>query len=359
MSGLFGGPSASAAPSNTVGDLKQDVEVQSPPTDGITDLSFNPNQSAPQDFLTVASWDKKVRLYEVTPQGQAHPRHAYDHEGPVFSVDWFKDGSKIVSASADKQVKLCDLATQQTMQVAAHEQPIRVVRCFEANGTPMIATGSWDKTVKYWDCRQSAPAATLQCQERVYTMDVRNNLLVVGTADRYINVVNLASPDKFYKTLQSPLKWQTRVVSCFADAAGFAIGSIEGRCAIQYVEEKDAGSNFSFKCHRDAPQGNVTNVYAVNDISFHPVHGTFSTAGSDGTFHFWDKDAKHRLKGYPNVGGSITATNFNKNGNIFAYAMSYDWSKGYQGNTQTQPIKIMLHPVQPDECKPRPSVKKR
>lgn len=127
------------------------------------------------------------------------------------------------------------------MQVAAHEQPIRVVRCFEANGTPMIATGSWDKTVKYWDCRQSAPAATLQCQERVYTMDVRNNLLVVGTADRYINVVNLASPDKFYKTLQSPLKWQTRVVSCFADAAGFAIGSIEGRCAIQYVEDKDSG----------------------------------------------------------------------------------------------------------------------
>lgn len=118
-------------------------------------------------------------------------------------------------------------------------------------------------------------------------------------------------------------------------------------------------SNFSFKCHRDPPQGNVTNVYAVNDISFHPVHGTFSTAGSDGTFHFWDKDAKHRLKGYPNVGGSITATDFSKNGNIFAYAISYDWSKGYQANTQAQPIKIMLHPVQPDECKPRPSVKKR
>lgn len=90
MSGLFGGPSTSTATSNTVGDLKQDVEVQQPPTDGITDLSFNPNQSSQQDFLTVASWDKKVRLYEVTPQGQAQPRHAYDHEGPVFSVDWFK-----------------------------------------------------------------------------------------------------------------------------------------------------------------------------------------------------------------------------------------------------------------------------
>jgi mRNA export factor len=145
-----------------------------------------------------------------------------------------------VSGGADKQAKVCDLATGQTVQVAAHDAPVRAVRYFEANGTPMIVTGSWDKTVKYWDLRQSTAAATLACQERVYTMDVKNNLLVVGTADRYINIVNLADPTKFYKTIQSPLKWQTRVVSCFTDAAGFAIGSIEGRCAIQYVEDKDS-----------------------------------------------------------------------------------------------------------------------
>ena len=80
---------------------------------------------------------------------------------------------------------------------------------------------------------------------------------------------------------------------------------------------------------------------------------------SDGTFHFWDKDAKNRLKGYPNVGGSISSTTFNKTGSIFAYAISYDWAKGYQANTTNYPTKVMLHPVQADECKPRPSTKKR
>jgi mRNA export factor len=100
-------------------------------------------------------------------------------------------------------------------------------------------------------------------------------------------------------------------------------------------------------------------VYSVNAISFHPIHGTFSTAGSDGTFHFWDKDAKHRLKGYPEVGGSITATDFNKDGNIFAYAISYDWSKGFSANTPQYPTKIKLHPIVGDECKPRPGSKKR
>ena len=120
-----------------------------------------------------------------------------------------------------------------------------------------------------------------------------------------------------------------------------------------------ASLNFSFKCHRDPIVNNSANVYAVNAISFHPVHGTFSTAGSDGTFHFWDKDAKHRLKGYPTVGGSITSTAFSHDGNIFAYAVSYDWSKGYQNNTPNYPNKVMMHAVVNDECKPRAPAKKR
>lgn len=360
MSGLFGTTAAAPTATNTVGDLKMDVPLNQPPEDSISDIVFSPGPQ-PNDYLAVSSWDKKVRIYEIDGNGKSEGKHMYEHDGPVFCVDFSKDGTKVVSAGADKQAKVCDLASQQTQQVAAHDQPIKCCRFFEVAGsaTPMVVTGSWDKTVKYWDMRSSTPAASINCQDRVYCMDVRDKLLVIGTADRWINVINLGEPTKFYKSIQSPLKWQTRVVSCFTDGAGFAIGSIEGRCAIQYVEDKDASSNFSFKCHRDPPSGNNVNVYAVNDISFHPQHGTFSTAGSDGTFHFWDKDAKHRLKGYPAVGGSITATAFSKSGNIFGYAISYDWSKGYQGNTQGYPTKVMLHPVNSEECKPRPSVKKR
>jgi len=34
----------------------------------------------------------------------------------------------------------------------------------------------------------------------------------------------------------------------------------------------------------------------VNDIAFHPQHGTLATVGSDGKFSFWDKDARTKLK---------------------------------------------------------------
>jgi len=162
----------------------------------------------------------------------------------VSDIATLQDGTKVAGAGADKAARLLDLGSGQTtaQQVAAHDQPIRCVRFIDAPGSnaPMLVTGSWDKTVKYWDLRQSTPAATLECQERVYSLDVKDKLMVIATADRYINVVNLDQPTKFYKTMQSPLKWQTRVVSCFSDATGFAVGSIEGRCAIQYVEDKDS-----------------------------------------------------------------------------------------------------------------------
>ncbi|KAL8873525.1 MAG: hypothetical protein Q9174_001031 [Haloplaca sp. 1 TL-2023] len=355
MSGLFGQP-ASTASSNTTGDISKDVALTAPPEDGISDLKFSPQS----EHLAVASWDKKVRIYEINAQGGSEGKALFEHEQPVLTCCWSKDGTKIVGSGADKASRMMDLSSGNTTtasQVAAHDAPIRCARFVDIpqQQSQMLVTGSWDKTIKYWDLRTPNPVASITCQERIYSLDVVGSLLVVATADRYIDIINLSDPGKFYKTMQSPLKWQTRAVTCFNDGSGFAVGSVEGRCAIQYVEEKDASANFSFKCHRNSGTGaNNTNVYSVNALSFHPQHGTFSTAGSDGTFHFWDKDAKHRLKGYPEVGGSITATDFNRTGNIFAYSVSYDWSKGYSANTAQGVNKVMLHAVQPDECKPRP-----
>ena len=65
----------------------------------------------------------------------------------------------------------------------------------------------------------------------------------------------------------------------------------------------------------------------MNQIAFHPVHGTLATVGSDGRFSFWDKDARTKLKTSDVLDQPITACSFNHNGNIFAYSSSYDWSK--------------------------------
>lgn len=94
MSSLFGGAaSASAAASNTTGDLNKDVALSTPPEDTISGLSFSPATSQTNDFLAISSWDKKVRIYEITQTGQSEGRHAYTHEAPVLSCDFYKVGS--------------------------------------------------------------------------------------------------------------------------------------------------------------------------------------------------------------------------------------------------------------------------
>lgn len=65
----------------------------------------------------------------------------------------------------------------------------------------------------------------------------------------------------------------------------------------------------------------------MNDIKFHPEHGTLATVGSDGRYSFWDKDARTKLKTSDQMEQPITACAFNGDGQIFAYAVSYDWSK--------------------------------
>ncbi|KAJ1742072.1 RNA export factor gle2 [Coemansia sp. RSA 1086] len=249
---------------------------------------------------------------------------------------------------------MIDLATGQTTQVAQHEAPIRCVRFVEAeNSSPIIATAGWDKQLKYWDTRQQTPIGTVNLPERAYAMDCNNPLLVVATAERHVLVFDMANPTTPFETIESPLKWQTRTVSCFTKKDGYAIGSIEGRVAIQYVDPKMKDKNFSFRCHRDDSVPMKNTVYSVNSISTHPVYNTIATASNDGSFIIWDKDAKQRIKPYSKLGNPITTAAFNGDGKLYAYAFGYDWAQGYKGNVNSIKNTIMLHAVAEDDVKPK------
>ncbi|KAJ1927042.1 RNA export factor gle2, partial [Linderina macrospora] len=271
----------------------KDAEISQPPTDTISQIEFSPNSY----LLAGSSWDNQVRVWDIQSNGASTGKAAYSHEAPALCCAWSRDGTKVASGGADKAGRMLDVATGQSVQIAQHDEPIRCIRFVEAdNASPIVATGSWDKTVKYWDLRQPTPLGTVTLSERVYAMDSLHPLMVVGTADRKLYVFDLNNPTQPFKTLDSPLKWQTRSVSCFVKKDGFAVGSIEGRVGVQYIDDKNKDRNFSFKCHRTNEDPLSTGVHAVNSMSQHPVTGTFCTAGSDGSIVFWDKDARQKLK---------------------------------------------------------------
>jgi mRNA export factor len=108
--------------------------------------------------------------------------------------------------------------------------------------------------------------------------------------------------------------------------------------------------DFTFRCHRTSltshtkPPMTRMMVYALNAAAFHPSERpVMATAGSDGTFHFWDVAMRMRMKQFSMSGdAAITSCTFSADGDSFVYAVGEDWSKGCNGQNGVQP-KLWMH----------------
>ena len=131
--------------------------------------------------------------------------------------------------------------------------------------------------------------------------------------------------------IDSPLKYATSSVNCFADGKGFCIGSIEGRCCVKtydtQLKDKGETKQFCFKCHRkENAQDKSAVVNSVNGFCFNKKHGTFYSYGGDGTYVSWNKDTKAKYRASEPFPGSVVAADQTEDATIMAYAIGYDWS---------------------------------
>lgn len=294
---------------------RTEFKLKSPPEDGISSVKFGPNSS---QFLLVSSWDKTVRLYDVVANNM---RLKYSHSSAVLDA-CFQDAVHSYSGGLDSTLKMYDFNSNSESIVGTHDAPIRCVE--HSNEINAVVTGSWDSTVKLWDPRTQHCIGTHKQPEKVYTLSLCGERMVVGMNGRRVYVWDLRNMGYVQQRRESSLKYQTRCIKCFPNKQGYVLSSIEGRVAVEYLDPNPEvqKKKYAFKCHR-IKEGGTEKIYPVNAISFHTAYNTFATGGSDGYVNIWDGFNKKRLCQFHRYATSIPSLCFSHDGSVLAIACSY------------------------------------
>lgn len=158
-------------------------------------------------------------------------------------------------------------------------------------------------------------------------------MAAIATANPVVIVYNLVHGPIEFMRQKTPLNYDHRAISIFRDQEGvpigYAVSNIEGYVAIQHVNASEAHKDYNFMCNR--AMGSLPHYfYPVNDLVFHPTLSTLATAGSDGIYNYWDTEGHIGMKYSNTTVQPITKCAMCTQGQIFAYAIGNDGTKGYQ-----------------------------
>jgi len=281
-------------------------------------LRFSPTSP---NHLLVSSWDSQVRLYDVENNTV---KSSVRHRAAVLACAFDPNTQFAYSGGLDTWVRRLDLETEGVRVLGAHEASVSCTAY--SHQTNQLITGSWDRTLKFWDPRKGNPNSLISSHEqpeRVYTIDLVEHTLLVATAARHVVHYDIRNMDSPIENRATALKFGTASLACIPTGEGYATGSVEGRVSIEYFDKSPQvqKAKYAFKCHRQTiPKGDL--VFPINALAFHTRYGTLATGGSDGTVAVWDHRAKKRIKLYNRLPTAISALAFNNDGTRLAIGVS-------------------------------------
>jgi cell cycle arrest protein BUB3 len=341
-------------------------EVAQPPSDAVSAISFAPE--SPTRFL-VSSWDSNVYLYDISTSDGEHTANlvqTYPHQAPVLDVCFGADDNSAYTAGMDWTLRSLDLSNGAQSILSTHAAPVRCV--VYSPQSSLVISASWDSTLHIHSPSSASPTThlTIPLPGKPHALAASPTKLVVAMTARLVHIYDLPTlsqalasltqsggaqpPISPWQQRESSLKFLTRAVSCMPNDAGYATSSIEGRVAVEWFEDtpESQSRKYAFKCHRQtAPEeeGGGDVVYPVNALAFHPVYGTFASAGGDGTVALWDAGAKRRMRQYQRFPNSIAAVDFSRDGRFLAIGVCPGFETGmedYSGQGQTSVFVLEL-----------------
>jgi WD40 repeat protein len=202
------------------------------------------------------------------------------HEDKVTSVAFSPDGSRIVSGSDDRTLRLWDVRTGAGIgaPLRGHEDKVTSV-AFSPDGR-RIVSGSWDTTLRLWDARTGASVGTpLQGHEAVIwsvAFSPDGSRIVSGSDDRTLRLWNARTGASVGVPLQD-LQGRTWSVAFSPDGSRIVSGS-----ASNILQIWDARTGASVGAPLRGHEGEVTSV------AFSPDGSRIVSGSWDKTLRLWD-----------------------------------------------------------------------
>lgn len=331
------------------------VELEGP-EDSISSLEFCPSNPT---YLLASSWDRHLRLYDIATRQIVRD---FAERAPILAC-CFTSQSTAVSGSLDGSLRSYDLESGELSKCTSpHSKAISSLTFSSAHN--ILVSGSWDGTLSVQSGTLEGHAYSIKLPEKIFALSNNENHLVVAMANRQVYIYALAdlkaSLTQHSEVLpiqrrESSLKFMTRTVKCTttqdATMAGYVSTSIEGRVAVEFMDPSEASQTrkYAFKCHRQKEgTGDSVAVYPVNAVDFHPVYGTFATAGGDGVVSVWDLKNKKRVKQYSSIGFPIKCIAFSSDARVLAMGTM---TEDDQGPCESRQGRIFLRTLAPGEGK--------
>ena len=253
--------------------------------------------------------------YRQSPEVFSLPSYN-NHTGDITSIDFSPDSKVLASGSYDETVKLWQVKSGELIAtLKGHSGPVTSVT-FSTDGK-VLASGSYDETVKLWDVESGKELTTLKGHFFSVTsvnFSPDGRMLASGSGDTHTILWDLKN-DRVFKTFKCLSSITS--VSFSPDGKTLAVSCNDpwGKiCAIQFWDIGSGNLLTKLKGHSNF----------VTSVDFSPDSKVLASGSYDQTIKLWDVKTSKILNTLKGHSGSITSISFSPDGNFLASSGGID-----------------------------------